>query len=512
MTLLPHSRRLLAALVLLASACRAGGSETPDRQPPLRLRIDPSKTYQTIEHFGASDAWSCQFIGTWPLARKNAIADLLFSRDTLADGRPKGIALSLWRFNIGAGTAEQGSGSGIGDEWRRTESFAVPGKGYDWNRQAGQVWFLEAARDRGVPSFLAFSNTPPVTLTVNGKGYATNGQANIREERFDAFATYLADVLDGIRTKTGIAIQYLSPFNEPQWDWSDGGQEGTPIFNDQLAPAVRKISAALLKRNSPTLISLPESAQINYIYSDFNRPGRGSQVQSFFTAASANYLGDLKNVDKAISGHSYFTTSPYAAAAQQRKTLAGAFPAGVRYWQSEYCVLGDNEGEINGNGRDLSMTSALYVARVIHNDLVNANASAWHWWLAVSPYDYKDGLVYVDKNKTDGQYYSSKLLWAMGNFSRFVRPGAVRVSVTDTDPADGLLVSSYRNTDNQLVTVLINSRPEAREVQLDQADRALAPVRVYETSETRDLAPVTVSAGGTLTLAPRSVVTVISRL
>lgn len=510
MTLLPLPRRLAVALILLTSACQAGGSEAPDRQPPFRLRIDPSKTYQTVEHFGASDAWSCQFVGNWPSAKKNAIADLLFSRDTLADGRPKGIGLSLWRFNIGGGTAGQGDASGIRDEWRRAESFAIPGKGYDWNRQAGQTWFLQAAKDRGVSRFLAFSNTPPVSLTVNGKGFATNGQPNLREDRFDAYADFLADVVEGIRTKTGISLQYVSPFNEPQWDWSDGGQEGTPIFNDQLALAVRKVSGALSRRNLSTLISLPEAGQIDYLYSDHNRPGRGNQVQTFFSPSSPQYLGDLKNVDRAISGHSYFTTSPYAAAAQQRKKLSASFPENVRFWQSEYCVLGDNNGELKGEGRDLGMTTALYVARVLHNDLVNANATAWHWWLAISPYDYKDGLVYVDKNKTDGQYYSSKTLWAMGNFSRFVRPGAIRVAVTETEQADGLLGSSYRNTDNQLVTILINSRPEAREVQLTVSDKALMPVQIYQTSETEDLAPVNPTSG-TLTLAPRSVITVISR-
>ena len=71
----------------------------------------------------------------------------------------------------------------------------------------------------------------------------------------------------------------------------------------------------------------------------------------------------------------------------------------LAYWMSEYCILGGNEGEINGNGRDLGMKSALYLAQVIHQDLVIANAAAWNWWIAVSPYNYKDGLIYIDKNK-----------------------------------------------------------------------------------------------------------------
>src|SRR5580693_5814158 len=72
------------------------------------VKIDLSKTYQVIDNFGASDAWACQFAGNWPDAKRNNIADLLFSKDTLVDGSPKGVALSLWRFNIGAGSGQQG--------------------------------------------------------------------------------------------------------------------------------------------------------------------------------------------------------------------------------------------------------------------------------------------------------------------------------------------------------------------------------------------------------------------
>jgi O-glycosyl hydrolase len=136
---------------------------------------------------------------------------------------------------------------------------------------------------------------------------------------------------------------------------------------------------------------------------------------------------------------------------------------------SEYCILGDNDGEIKGEGRDLGITSGLYIAKVIHNDLVNAQATAWHWWISVSPYDYKDGLVYIDKNKTDGNFQSSKMLWALGNFSRFVRPGAKRIEASSSLGTDGLLVSSYLNTNNELVTVIVNSDNEDREVQVSLA-------------------------------------------
>jgi len=50
----------------------------------------------------------------------------------------------------------------------------------------------------------------------------------------------------------------------------------------------------------------------------------------------------------------------------------------------------------SGGGRDLTMTTALWMARAMHFDLTICNATAWDWWTAVSREDYKDGLLYTD--------------------------------------------------------------------------------------------------------------------
>ena len=93
---------------------------------------------------------------------------MLFSTEQQADGSPKGIGLSLWRFNIGAGSYEQGAASGIGDEYRREECFLGTDGSYNWSKQAGAQWFLKAAKKRGVRYLLGFTNSPPVQFTQNG--------------------------------------------------------------------------------------------------------------------------------------------------------------------------------------------------------------------------------------------------------------------------------------------------------------------------------------------------------
>jgi O-glycosyl hydrolase len=314
-----------------------------------------------------------------------------------------------------------------------------------------------------VEYLLTFLNSPPVWLTRNGKAFADSGtQSNLAPENYGAFADFMVASLTGLQEE-GLSVDFISPVNEPQWDWDDGGQEGTPYWNHEIAGIVRYLNAALEDSGLPTKIDIAEAGQIEYLYEEHNRPGRSNQIVEFFGSSSPNFLGDLSHVSQAISGHSYFTTSPFQKAVEQREVLAAAIRQvpGLNYWMSEYCILGGNNGEISGNKKDLGMAPALYMAQVIHNDLVVANASAWHWWLAISPYDYKDGLVYISKKEADGELEDSKMLWTLGNYSRFIRPGYQRVSARlhgDQSGDGDLLASAYRDPKSgNLVMVLVNA-------------------------------------------------------
>jgi len=491
-----------------------GSSETETQARKISVSIDLNKTQQTIDNFAASDAWACQFVGNWPEAKKNAIADLLFSRKLKSDGSPEGIGLSMWRFNLGAGSAQQGNQSGIADEWRRAESFLDNNGNYDWNLQAGQMWFLKAAKERGVNQFLAFTNSPPVQFTVTKKAFANASMPNLAAENYPSFANYLANALKGIYDKTGVAFNYVSPVNEPQWDWSNGGQEGTPFTNNNISGIVKALDASLKTSNLQTKILVSEAGQYEFLYSDHGKADKGNQIDAFFNPASANYIGNLSSVEKVIAAHSYFTTSTYAKAVSIRKEMASKLAStnNLKFWQSEYCILGDNENEIKGEGRDLGMAPALYLARVIHNDLVNANASAWQWWTAISPYDYKDGLVYIDKNKTDGNFYSSKMLWALGNYSRFIVPGSVRLNTSALGEPE-VLISSYKTPDNKLVTVAINSNAQQAELTLNLNNGKVKSITSYTTTSSKDLAVNQgLQTGTSIPLEANSITTLVSDL
>lgn len=42
------------------------------------IEINDSVIYQTIDNFGASDAWSIQYVGLWPNAKKTTNCKIAF--------------------------------------------------------------------------------------------------------------------------------------------------------------------------------------------------------------------------------------------------------------------------------------------------------------------------------------------------------------------------------------------------------------------------------------------------
>ncbi len=443
----------------------------------LQLRSDPEISYQLIDGIGASDAWRAQFVGkNWPLEKREQIADLLFSQEFDPDGNPKGIGLSLWRFYLSAGTAEQGEDSEIGSKmnpWRRGECFLNADGTYDWNKHEGQRWFLKAAKKRGVEKLLAFSNSPPVHFTANGKGFAPKGSKhlNLKHGFLDDYAGYMADVMDHFKGE-GIFFDYLSPINEPQWSWDGHSQEGTPALNKEIYSLTKHLSRELSSRGLRTQIVIAEAGTIGHAAVDMSMfgeisDGRDNQARFFFNEDSRFYIGDLPNVERTISAHSYHSVWPVEEQVKNRLLVKRAIKEAspdLGYWMSEYCILQENDEIISGGGRDLGMNTALYVARIIHHDLVLTDAKSWQWWTAITQVDYKDGLVYLDdgsKGQTgrmggsveslqyDGEIRESKLLWVLGNYSRFIRPGMIRFDCKlseNQSPENGVLVSAFKDS------------------------------------------------------------------
>jgi len=264
----------------------------------------------------------------------------------------------------------------------------------------------------------------------------------------------MVDVLRHFRDNPDAAervdFNYISPVNEPQWDWNTNSQEGNRASVADIKSWTNALATELQNQGVSSQITLVESGQIQDMY------GGKNYVSNL--AGDANVNTKLGN---RLSYHSYFSDDPAAQLTQTRTSFAAKMAQypGWKAWQTEYCILGSN-----GPGRDLTMTTALNVARVIHFDLSIANVSAWQWWLAMSPHDYKDGLLYVDMDEQ--AVVTSKTFWALGNYSRFIRPGAKRIdSAADNSNVNGLLVSAYRDdTSRELIAVYVNQQASAKTV------------------------------------------------
>ena len=108
---------------------------------------------------------------------------------------------------------------------------------------------------------------------------------------------------------------------------------------------------------------------------------------------------------------------------------------------------------------------------------------------------------------------ASRAFWALGNFSKFIHPGFVRIGTTATN-ASNLYVSAYKDpTSGQLVVVVINKNTDARQVKFNATGFTSAIVTPYITSSTLDLQRQPAEAfPGTVTVPAKSIVTYVGSI
>ena len=182
---------------------------------------------QEIDGFGASGAWWAQIIGGWEENKRKEIAGLLFGDE--------GIGLSIYRYNVGAGSGEE-----IRDPWRRAETFETAKGQYDWDRDKNAMRILRQACSAGVENVILFANSPPRRMTKSGYAFAGQGadKSNLRNDMYEEFARYLADITGHFIRVEKIPVKGISPINEPQWDWDGHSQEGCHYSAEQVVRLV----------------------------------------------------------------------------------------------------------------------------------------------------------------------------------------------------------------------------------------------------------------------------------
>jgi glucuronoarabinoxylan endo-1,4-beta-xylanase len=428
----------------------------------------------------------------WAPAMTDAEADLMFNTTG------NGIGLTILRIGMGA-------------------------NGEAFNSTSWQD--IMKARSRGVTTFIGTLWSPPANFKTNN---SVNDGGNLRPENYEEWANTIAAFPAKVRAGAGVDLYAMSPQNETDFASCGlvepcNGNYPTTVFNAEQYVAFLKVVGPKLRALTPRVLVMgPEASEWIHTWSNEsatgsepgNRPSSDPLRCGFPAtncAAGKGYdYGHALFADKTAWGlldilgvHQYDTqvAHPWPADVPERKPVWQTEMSGVKWWPEQ--------------GPTAHIDNGVAVAGWIHNALTVGEASAWlwWWWKAISTND-NEGL-YIQNGGTSN-WTDTKRHYTLGNYSKFIRPGYIRVDVTGTIPAN-VLLSAFKGTDGTVVVVAINRGTAAANVPISIAGgTAPATLTRWVTSASENLVasttPVTVSGGSfTAALASKTVTTFVGR-
>jgi glucuronoarabinoxylan endo-1,4-beta-xylanase len=268
---------------------------------------------------------------------------------------------------------------------------------------------MEMAQARGARVWSTPWSPPAAIKGTNANGvFSVDGGpliGNIANYQF--YASQLAGYVAYVKNTCKVNLYAVSVQNEPDTDTT--GYESCTWTAQQFHDFIPYLSAALTASNvASTKILFPESfSWSGHLY--FQQTAMNDPAVAPLVGIIADHNYDGVNFDTG-------DVNPPAAIPNYGKEL----------WETEVST-GD---PFNG-----SITNAIYWAGRIHQFMTLAQANAWHyWWLIASGPD--------NQGLTDDFGNPAKRMYALGNFSRFVRPNFYRIGVdTSSGPLE---ISAYK--------------------------------------------------------------------
>ena len=445
MTLLPRLRPLAAALGILL------GCATLPAHADYTVRLDPSDRRGTWEGFGAGLSWWAHAVGGTPY--QATYTNLFFGTAPVQfrGSTVPGLGLNLVRYNIGGGGLPSDNPSGFRDQrpplnvqpwhkdidgfWRDWFSADPNSASWDWTRDARQRAVLDTLRTRGVT--VEFVSHAPMWWMMDTRSSAGgNLQAWNRRDH----ARYLATVVQQARTRWGVDVSSVTPFNEPLAGWWNYPviQEGANIPINAQAETLGYLREELNARGlaDVTIASSDENTMTQAQAGYQGLLARNVAVNGL-TVSAASLVGKL-NV------HGYNGLEPWrddAARRSLRRTLGDK-----RIWMTEY---GDGDG------------SGLALAQSIVADINELRATGWLYWQPAEPYSawgLVNGRYAYPADETSPA--RGEPLWlytkyhVFAQFTRFLRPGYRLIGSTD-----GRSVIAHDPVSRKLVLITLNEGP-----------------------------------------------------
>ena len=464
---------VLTAATLLAASAGAGLVLSPSAAQAASSTAEITAPAQTVAGFGASGAWWVNDLTNFSSSVQAQVASDLFTGS--------GIDLSQYRYNIGGG------GAGVSVAARAPETFLTSSGGYDWSNDPGGQYFLKAAASDGVPDLIGFVNSAPSEYTTNGENCA--GEINTADD--SAYGTYLATIASHFESE-GVDLDQISPMNEPDDSFSGCGQEGMEVPATERAGVIQAVGSALSSAGLSTTVIADESSSTAYTLSE--------SPDWLDTSSAAQYVS-------AIAHHTY--NNPSDSALEQVGALGDV--NGKATWASEICC------QISGGGGygaqyDPTMAGALTLTNYIYTDMSYGNDSAFQWWTALSSAmgcdpdtsstcattvnenstGWNDGLLYYDPDyASDGNQtiYTTKRYYALGQYSKYVRPGAVRYGVSGS-PSGVQTMAFWNSSSDQWDVVATNTNTSATTLSLNLDSGTLTSNAAVQTDSSESMASI----------------------
>ena len=420
-----------------------------------------------FEGWGTSLCWWAHRIGYSDVLTEKS-ADLFFGEN--------GLNLNIMRYNIGGGDDPTHT------HIKRTDS-KVPGwlkydkdkdeYIYDYNADRNQLNVLKAAyKKAGKDAFVeVFSNSPPYFMTKSGcsSGNFNPNENNLKEECYKDFAEYIADVTEYINNVLNIKVSSVSPMNEPNtdyWKHFSEKQEGCHYDCGESQNRIILETAKAIKNKGLNHIQIVASDETS----------TDKQLEEYL-----NYTDEVKAVIDRVSTHTYGTEKIAELGKLMKEEKRNL-------WMSETDwsdTAGKNAGE---------MGAALWLAKKIIFDINNLSPSAWVIWLTIDHHKSKDGYL---GNKDSGFPSTKKGYWglafaehdkkeivltkkyyAMGQFSKFIRPGDTIIHCNDNT------LAAFNSKTNEVKIVCVNCSAKELPISVDLTDfkKSNRNVKVIRTS------------------------------
>ncbi|WP_239133886.1 cellulose binding domain-containing protein [Rugosimonospora africana] len=382
------------------------------------VSVNGGTTYQTIDGFGVSEAFgqadSIRNLGT--AARQQAL-DLLFSPTS-------GAGFSILRSLIP-------SDANSIEPHAPASPSATPT--YVWSggdaQDQGQLWLAKQAKSGyGVTTFYNDAWSAPGFMKTNGSDAnggslcGTPGASCGSGDWRQAYANYLVQH-SRYWASAGVTPSAVGFVNEPSLTTT---YSSMLVNASQAASFLSVLGPAMSASGLATKVACCDTVGFNLL-------------PSYLTAISGNSAANAGTGLFTSHGYSNAPTTPVSTGSRH-------------LWESEWSV---NGATWTTAWDSTSEASGITWAQRIYAGMTGANLNAFLYWWGISNTSHDSSLIGLSGSTLT----PSKRYYALAGYSRYIRPGAVRIAASSGDA--NLKASAYRNSDGSLVVVVLNTGASA---------------------------------------------------